>query len=301
MKRKLISFLLLLPLLLSISGCTVPVNPDMPVVLLTDFGTDDYRVPRLKGVIYDTYPEAQVIDATHGIASFDIAAGAYVLGLTAKEFPGGFVFIAAVGAHTSAGEKSLVLTNNKGQVFVAPDNGMLTYIIKDMGVKTVYEVSNQALFDQPISTLSFHYLLGKVGALIASGYNPADIGPAVTSTVMLDIQEGGITDGKIAGSVVFIDHFGNCLTNIPGETLGEYGLNIGDTVRIVLDGNSIEAKYGENYNDVPTGECVLIINSLEKVQLSINKGSFAGIYGVKTGIKVELHWQYNFMVITIAD
>jgi S-adenosylmethionine hydrolase len=288
MKRGLLSFLLLLPLLISISGCAVPANPNMPLVLLTDFGNDDYRVPRLKGVIYDTYPDAQVIDATHGIASYDIAAGAYVLGLTAKEFPGGFVFIAVVGARSTAEEKLLVLTNNKGQIFVAPDNGLLTYIIKEMGVKSVYEVSNQALFDQPISTLSFHYLLGKVGALIASGYDPADIGPPVASTVMLDIQEGGIADGKIVGSVVFIDHFGNCLTNIPGDILSEYGLNIGDTVQIIIDGDTVAAQYGENYSDVPVGECVIIVNSLGTVQLSINKGSFADTYGIKTGIKVEL-------------
>jgi S-adenosylmethionine hydrolase len=289
MRRKLLfSILLLAALLLSVSGCTVAANQHMPLVLLTDFGTDDYRVPRLKGVIYDTYPEAQVIDATHGIASFDIAAGAYVLGLTAKEFPGGFVFIASVGAHSTAEEKSLVLTNNKDQIFVAPDNGLLTYIIKEMGVKSVYEVSNQALFDQPISTLSFHYLLGKVGALIASGYDPADIGPPVASTVMLDIQEGGIADGKIVGSVVFIDHFGNCLTNIPGDILSEYGLNIGDTVQIIIDGDTVAAQYGENYSDVPVGECVIIVNSLGTVQLSINKGSFADTYGIKTGIKVEL-------------
>jgi len=289
MKRKcLLSILLLLALLIPVSGCAVPSNPDMPLVLLTDFGTDDYRVPRLKGVIYDTYPDAQVIDATHGITSYDIAAGAYVLGLTAKEFPGGFVFIAAVGARSTAEGRSLVLTNNKDQIFVAPDNGLLTYIIKDMGVKSIYEVANQALFDKPISTLSFHYLLGRVGALIASGHSPADMGPPIASTVMLDIQEGGITDGKIAGSVVFIDHFGNCLTNIPGETLSEYGLNIGDTVLIIIDGNTVEIKYGETYGDVPTGECVLTINSLGTVQFSINKGSFADTYGINTGIKVEL-------------
>src|SRR4030042_4786850 len=103
-----------------------------------------------------------------------------------------------------------------------------------MGIKTVYEGANQELFNEPISTLSSHYLLGKIGALVASGYNPADVGPPVAAPVLLDIQEGGIVNGKLAGAVVFIDHFGNCLTNIPGETLSVYGLDIGDTVRIII-------------------------------------------------------------------
>ena len=290
MKRKRLVLLALIITLIisSVLGCSTPANPDMPVVLLTDFGNDDYRVPRLKGVIYDTYPDAQVIDATHGISSFDIAAGAYVLGLTAKEFPERFVFIVVVGSRSTAEEKTLVLTNNEGQIFIAPDNGLLTYIIKDMGIKTVYEITNQELFNEPISTLSYHYLLGKVGALIASGYNPEDVGPAVASPLLLDIQEGGIADGKLVGSIVFIDHFGNCLTNITSETLSTYGLNIGDTVQIIISGNTIIAKYGENYSDVLKGEPIVLINSLGTVQLSINKGSFAAIYSIKTGTHFEL-------------
>lgn len=289
MRRKRILLLVIVILMLvSVFSCAAPEKSDMPLVLLTDYGTDDYRVPRLKGVIYNTFIEAIVIDATHGIASYDIAAGAYVLGLTAKEFPKDVVFIAAVGARSTAEEKSLVLTTNKNQIFVAPDNGLLTYVIRDEGVKTVYEVTNQDLFDQPISTLSSHYLLGKIGALVASGYKPEDVGPSVKAPVILDIQESSIVDGKLTGSVVFIDHFGNCLTNITGETLNQYGIQSGDKVRIIITGNLLEAKIGNTYNDVDIGELVIIVNSLGTLQLSKNKGSFAGTYGIKTGIKFEI-------------
>src|SRR4030042_262807 len=235
MRRKRILLLVIVILMLvSVFSCAAPEKSDIPLVLLTDYGTDDYRVPRLKGVIYNTFIEAIVIDATHGIASYDIAAGAYVLGLTAKEFPKDVVFIAAVGARSTAEEKSLVLTTNKNQICVAPDNGLLTYVIRDEGVKTVYEVTNQDLFDQPISTLSSHYLLGKIGALVASGYQPED------------------------------------------------------KVRIIITGNLLEAKIGNTYNDVDIGELVIIVNSLGTLQLSKNKGSFAGTYGIKTGIKFEI-------------
>lgn len=286
--KKVCLLIILALILITVSKCAAPANPDMPVVLITDLGTNDFRVPRLKGVIYDTYPDARVIDATHGISSFDIAAGAYVVGLTAREFPEKFVFVTVVGSRSTAEEKLLVLVNNKDQIFIAPDNGLLTYIISDMGVKKVYEIANQELFDEPIEALSYHYVLGKAGAMIASGYNPSDVGPEVSNPVLLDIQEGGIVNGRLVGSVVFIDHFGNCLTNISGETLSSYGLNIGDTVEIIVAGNTINAKYGENYSDVLKSQPVILVSSLGTVQLSINMGSFAGTYDLDTGSNVEL-------------
>jgi S-adenosylmethionine hydrolase len=260
----------------------------MPIVLLTDFGTDDYRVPRLKGVIYSANPEANVIDATHGIAAQDIAAGAYVLDLTAEEFPAKTVFIGAVGAGSTANEKSLAVTNNKDQVFVVPDNGLITFVAINMGVKSVYEINNQDLFDKPLAGLSSHEILGKVAALIATGYEPEKLGPALTSPVMLDIQTAAVIDGKLTGYVVFVDHFGNCLTNISRENTEQFGIAVGDTILITVAGNDVMALIGQGYSDVPKGQVVAIVNSLGTLQLSINRGSFASTYSVKTGFKVEI-------------
>jgi S-adenosylmethionine hydrolase len=72
-------------------------------VLLTDFGADDYRAPRLKGYIYSANPQAVIIDGTHGISALDIAGGAYVLDVTAEKFPVGTVFVAIVGTTAHPG------------------------------------------------------------------------------------------------------------------------------------------------------------------------------------------------------
>lgn len=282
-----ILFILMISLLVAFPACNI-ITKDMPIVLLTDFGTDDYRVPRLKGVIYTTNPDATVIDATHGIASVDIAAGAYVLGLTAAEFPEKTVFVAAVGAGSTPDEKTLVLTNNKDQVFVLPDNGLVTFVAMNMGVKSAYEVSNKDIFDKPIAELASHQVLGKVAALISCGYKPKDFGPAVESPVMLTIQKAGITNGKLAGYVVFIDHFGSCLTNISKADTEQFGLSNGDKIRITINGAASDSIIGKRYNDVATGAAVSIVNSLNVLQLSINKGSFASTNGIKTGVMVEI-------------
>ncbi|OGO01925.1 MAG: hypothetical protein A2Y90_06100, partial [Chloroflexi bacterium RBG_13_52_12] len=232
-------------------------------------------MPRLKGVIYSATPGATVIDATHGIPSVDIAAGAYVLGLTAAEFPAKFVFVAAVGAGSTPNEKSLVLTTNKDQIFVLPDNGLITFVARNMGIKSVYEISNQDLFDKPMDSLSSHQILGRIAAMVSSGLQPKKVGPAVASPVMLVIQEASIADGKLVGYVVFIDHFGSCLTNVTREDAAQFGLNPGDKILITVAGATTTSVIGQGYNDVPTGEAIALVNSLGTLQLSINRGSFA--------------------------
>ncbi|MHB8104368.1 MAG: SAM hydrolase/SAM-dependent halogenase family protein [Dehalococcoidales bacterium] len=279
---------LLISLMVTLPACAAPTKTNLPIVLLTDFGTDDYRVPRLKGVIYSANPDAEVIDATHGIAAQDIAAGAYVLGLTADSFPEKTVFVGAVGAGSTPDEKSIVVINNKDQIFVLPDNGLMTFVALNMGVKSVYEITNQELFDSPMAGLASHQILGKTAAMIASGYTPEKVGPVLTAPVMLDIRQALIADGKLTGYVVFVDHFGNCLTNINGEDTKQFGIAVGDSILITVAGNTVTAVVGQGYSAVPKGNSVVLVNSLGTLQLSINRGNFATTYSVKTGFKVEI-------------
>jgi S-adenosylmethionine hydrolase len=288
MMKKLLLTVLIGVLLMSFIGCAPPAKAGMPVVLLTDYGYDDYRVPRVKGIIYNTFPGVDITDATHGIPSMDIATGAYILDLTAKEFPADVVFVAGVGSPASQDVQYLVLLTNKDQIFIAANNGLLTNVINDMGIKKLYSITNQDLYDRPYNMLSSHYILGRVGALIASGRPLEDVGPEVTNPVMLDIQKSSVVGGTVKGSVVFIDHFGSCLTNISSADCAQAGLAVGDTLQVTINGNTISAKFGTTYSSVATGEAVVFINSLDSLQLSLNSASFASLYNLKPGAKVEI-------------
>lgn len=286
--KKLALVILILFALVSLFGCSPSGKAGMPVVLLTDYGTDDYRVPRLKGIIYSAYPDVTMIDATHGIPSIDIAAGAYILDLTAKEFPADVVFVAAVGSPANPDEEFLALLTNKDQIFLAPNNGLLTYIINNMGIKKVYAITNSELFDRPAESLSSHYILGRVAGLIASGYAIEDVGPEASPPVMLDIQTAAFAAGKLKGSVVFTDHFGSCLTNITSADFTQLGLEIGDALQVTIAGTKIPMVYGKTYSSVPPGQAVALISSLGVLQLSLNYASFADKYNVDNGTKIEI-------------
>ncbi len=271
------------------SGCTNQKEVNIPIVLLTDFGSEDYRVPQLKGIIYSNNPQAKLADGSHSVPAFDIPTGAFILDIAAREFPENVVFVGVIAPYSQTETKYLVLTTEKNQLFVLPDNGLLTYVIKDMSIKTIYQITNQKLFDKPIRELAAERIEGKIGALLAAGYHPQDVGTPLTNPMTLDVQEPAIIDRKLMGTVVYIDHFGNSVTNISDKTASEFGVKPGDLVQVKSQQSVISAKYGTIYSDVPQGEEIVFVNNnLGVVQLSINLDNFADKYGVKAGTKIEI-------------
>ena len=284
----IISLLVIVPVLCT-AGCTSK-KVNMPVVLLNDFGSEDYRVSQLKGIIYNAFPEVNMIDASEDVPGFDIPTGAFILDIAAKEFPANTVFVSIVAPYAQTDTKYLVLTTEKDQIFVLPDNGLLTWVAKDMGVKSIYRISNQSLFDKPIAQLAAERIQGIIGARIASGYPPQNVGTVFANPTTLDVQIPAIEDNKLLGTVVYVDHFGNGITNVSGTTANEFGIKPGDTITVNIAGSDISTKYGSIYSDVAVGkEIVFVNNNLDILQLSINMGNFASTYKIVAGTKFEIY------------
>lgn len=174
------------------------------------------------------------------------------------------------------------------QIFVAPDNGLLTYVIRDFEIKSAYQITNQSLFTKPINNLFATQILGTAGARIASGYAPEDIGPAADDPYTFDVQEAVIVENKIVCEVVLIDHFGNCVTNIPRNVTEEFGLKLGDDLIIITPDAKITAMFGTTYGDVLKNNPVIFVDSRDLIELAINMGSFAETYNINTGTTIEI-------------
>ena len=286
--RVVFPLVMVLALIAVPAACAQP-EANLPIVLFSDFGSEDYRVSQLKGIVLSMNPGATVIDASHGVPPFDIPTGAFMLLMAAKEFPGNVVFIVVVAPYTRAVPRYLVLTTGKEQIFVLPDNGLLTYVAREMRIKSLYSVDNQKLFEQPISELSAERLQGIVGGRISTGYNPADIGSPVNDQVVLDIQEPAVVEGRLLGTVIFVDSFGNCVTNISEAQAAEYGLAPGNDIRVMNSAGEVAARYGRIYSDVPEGkEIVFVNNNLGFVQLSVNLGDFAKTHELRAGSRIGI-------------
>ena len=257
-----------------------------PIVLLTDFGADDYRVPSLKGAILKADPEARIVDGTHGVPAFDVATGAYLLQVVSRSFPTNSVFIGVIAPGSP--KRHLAVTTRKDQVFLVPDNGLLTYVARDAGIKSIRDVTNETLLGGSLGNLPVNQVLGTAGALVASGTDPRDLGAEVTDPAYLDVPEARVEGGKLAGAIVYIDRFGNSVTNIEADMVKQSGLASGQRVEIQTPGGKVSGIFGTGYGDVPQGQVVVFVDSLGVLELAINLRSFAAANGVKAGTPVTV-------------
>ena len=265
------------------------VQINLPIILVTDFGEGSYLVAQLKGIILTCFQDAEIIDGTHSVTAFNIKEGAYLLQTISHEFPNNIVFIGIVDPGVPGEEHHLVLLTNRDQIFIAPDNGLLTYVYKEQGIKELYSITNNAIFDAPIESLFVTEILGRTGALIASGLYLGDVGPQISNPEEFEIQEPAIVGDTLIGEVVYIDNFGNSLTNIEEGFCDSMGFVFGDTLMVMTENTTIVGMFGNTYGDVQVGEPVIFVNLRYKiVEMAINMGNFSETYDVEMGEDIKI-------------
>src|SRR5947209_1391500 len=140
------------------------------ITLLTDFGSADYYVAAMKGVILGIHPEAQLVDISHEITPFGIPQAAFVLSQAWQHFPKGTVHLIVVDPGVGS-ERRPILAEAGGQRFVAPDNGVLTMALESLGGgPAMHEITNDQFFRKPTSR-TFHGrdIFAPVAAHLANG------------------------------------------------------------------------------------------------------------------------------------
>ncbi len=258
-----------------------------PLVLYTDFGTESYRVPQMMGYIYSIDGQANVVEATHSVGAFDVKEGAFLMYLGALDFPDDAVFVGVVSPGQTVMEH-IVVEMLGGQLFVAPNNGLLTYVLDNMNVAAVYNVTSTSLFSEALDEMSTTKITSQVGAMLADGMAPADVGEKITDPVKLPIQSPELDGSTLRGEITLVDHFGNCMSNIPESLIDNLGLVPGDAVTITIGSTQISAEYGTTYGDVPVGDEVSFVHNFALLELSINRGNFAGTHGADIGTAFSL-------------
>src|SRR6266478_4986354 len=167
------------------------------ITLLTDFGTQDYFVGAMKGVILSTNPAARIVDLTHDIPPQDIHAGAFNLLAVYKDFPRGTIHVAVVDPGVGSNRRP-ILIECAHQIFVGPDNGLFSWICEREGNWRAHHLTNQEFLHQPTSK-TFHGrdVFAPVAAALSNGARPEEVGPVLDAIVELESLNPGTTnDGK---------------------------------------------------------------------------------------------------------
>jgi S-adenosylmethionine hydrolase len=249
------------------------------ITLTTDFGTEDWFVGTMKGVIGTIGPKATVVDITHAIASGDIRAGAFALAASYKYFPRGTVHVAIVDPGVGTKRRAIGIQTER-YFFVGPDNGVLSFALRSEKIKAVRALQNKAYFLEPVSQ-TFHGrdVFAPVAALLARGVQIAMFGPAVTNFVRLDWPEPKLHGNSIEGEVIYIDKFGNAIMNIPATTMASLGLKNFE----LFKGRKRICMLATHYQAVPAGRAVAVPGSSGYLEIAVNGGKASAMLGLHPG------------------
>ncbi|WP_163340156.1 S-adenosyl-l-methionine hydroxide adenosyltransferase family protein [Desulfopila sp. IMCC35008] len=253
------------------------------ITLTTDFGLADEFVASMKGVILSIAPETSIVDISHLVAHGNIKEGAFLLQRTYPFFPAGTIHCVVIDPGVGT-DRHILATKSTGQVFVAPDNGLLSPILRDTDrLEAIHAVTNRSLFNTRVSN-TFHGrdIMAPVAAHLAAGLNIKEVGDQLTcgDCVIVPQIKSKIQSSRLIGEIIHIDRFGNICTNI---TLSELA-NLSPTHDIIVHVGSYSISgMTKSYGHVGDGELLAHFDSHDHLEISVSGGSAALLTGSRPG------------------
>jgi len=251
----------------------------MPLVTFTtDFGTGDWFVGTMKGVIASISPATQVIDITHAIPPQDIRAGAFALMAAHSYFPQGTIHVAIVDPGVGSARKAIAI-KTESYIFIGPDNGVLSWAARKEQGMEVRALENKALFLERLSN-TFHGrdLFAPSAAHLANEFIFSEVGQLLSEYQQLPWPSVNCQNGYVSGEFIYFDHFGNGVTNIPASQV-----NLGAAVTIQ---DELVTRLHSTYSDVERGQALALVSSHGFVELAVNRGSARERFGLEVGDRV---------------
>jgi S-adenosylmethionine hydrolase len=256
------------------------------ITFLTDFGTKDGYVAQMKGVA-SNITDAELIDITHEVTPHNVREGAFILWTTAPFFPVGTVNVVVVDPGVGMERKGLIITTKK-QILVGPDNGILMPTAHLLGDYVVYEITNPKYMLHPLShTFHGRDIFAPVAAYITQGIPFSEIGVKTTHFFDLQFDLGQHQGDRIVGKILYIDHFGNLITNIPYDILPKDIQQ--KTVTLISGDNRWEhLPFVPSYGFVKPGEVLFTIGSNSFLEISINQRNAAKTLMINEDDEIQL-------------
>ncbi len=250
----------------------------MPIVtLLTDFGLRDHFVGTMKGVMLSVNPDLTLVDISHLIPPQDIFSGAFVLGQAWPYFPSGSVHLAVVDPGVGTARKAIA-ASARGHFFVAPDNGILTYVMDEDC--EVHEITADHYFRKPVSgTFHGRDIFAPIAAWVSRGIPLHQLGPVLRAPVRLKIPAlKRVRDALIQGTILAVDRFGNLITNLaPADLPRSFKILVGQREITSLR---------KTYSEGSPGEVFIVPGSTGYIEIAVKDGSAASVLNLKSGAPI---------------
>ncbi|GAB4126830.1 MAG: hypothetical protein OHK0050_39860 [Roseiflexaceae bacterium] len=268
------------------------MQPSGIITLTTDFGHADSYVGVMKGVILGITPRVRLIDITHTIRPQHIHQAAYMVDTFHRHFPTGTIHLVVVDPGVGSDREGVVLQTPAGW-FVAPDNGVLTYVWRDALSRwnsdqcRVIELTERRYWLPTISN-TFHGrdIFAPVAAHLSQGVVAEQFGERMErlSEARLEAPARG-RNGDLIGQIIHIDNFGNCITNLDPRQLQAIG-PIEEISFRIIDQRIVGLR--RTYADAAPGALIALVGSSNRVEIAVCNGNAAQTLGVGLGDKVRV-------------
>ena len=254
------------------------------ITLCTDFGLRDGYVAAMKGVILSIAPEARFADISHDVTRHSIREGAFLLNTACRFFPAGTVHLVVIDPGVGGSRRAVAIETKRFR-FVAPDNGVLTYALRGEELIGAVALTNRTYWRAGAVSHTFHGrdVFAPVAAHLANGVPLAALGDPIDDPVLLCTTTPELrADGSIFGQVVYIDRFGNVVTDIPEAMLPgsqDWQITVGKAKTVGLR---------QTYESVGPGELLALIGSHGCLEIAVREGDASQVTGASVGDRVTL-------------
>jgi len=249
----------------------------LPIIaLLTDFGLEGNFVGVIKGVIYSINPKVRIVDITHSISAQNIKEGAFYILTSYRYFPENTIFVVIVDPGVGS-RRRIILVKSQNYYFIAPDNGILSWVLKEQEIEKVVEVTQKKYFLKPVSS-TFHGrdIFAPVAAHLSRGISINEFGKEIKEVINIPFPEPIVKKEEIKGRVLLTDRFGNAITNL---SLKRFSF-LKDESFILKIKTAEVVKVCEFYSQGKAEEPFLIPGSSGFWEISISEGNFAERFGI---------------------
>jgi S-adenosylmethionine hydrolase len=259
------------------------------ITLTTDL--DDIYVSQMKAAILSLNPAAKIVDISHDTSRFNVRRASFAILCAARIFPVNTVHVCVVDPGVGSERRGIVV--EAGEVyFVGPDNGVFTLPLSIQDSYTAYSIEPERAEKMTSRAISvtFHGrdIFAPVAAALDSGEHPGSFGREIGDPVLFEIPQPRVEGGRAWGTVLFIDGFGNVITDIPGHMLE---LPPGSTLEVSMGGKTFPCISASTYADAEPGQLIALVGSQGTYEISLNRGkatsAIGGTEGDEIGIAME--------------
>ncbi len=256
--------------------------PNPIITLTTDFGYKDPFVGIMKGVILGINPSVTIIDITHGISAQNILEAAVSIEMSFKSFYNGSIHLVVVDPGVGTGRRPILVRTEK-YYFIGPDNGIFSRIYNLSERLEVTHITSEHYF-LPERSSTFHGrdIFAPAAAWLSRGINISKFGDPINDYVSITIPTLVTVNKNIReGEVIYIDRFGNAITNIRTQDITEQ-----KSLKVMLKGKIAPLK--DHYSQAEDDGLYSLINSFGYLELFVCRGNASSHFDIKVGEKVAV-------------